>query len=178
MAKKSVYDIYYDWLLDKVMYYDMRSAGRDYSLLLKHLHAIQFVPVLDKDRNRVEDGKYMRFIFGEESAFWDEIKGSCTFLEMLVGLAYRIHEDIFEIDVDASLARWFWTMLENCGLDIYTNDAFDEAEIDEICRKIIERCYEFDGNGGLFPLVKTSQDQRKVEIWYQMQAYMIEKFGC
>lgn len=174
--KKTVYDIYYEWLMSQVMYKDMKRAGRDYSLLLECLHKAQFVPLLDKDRNRLDDGKYLRFIFGTESAYWDEIKGGCTFLEMLIGISIRINDDIFEIDDSASPARWFWMMMENCGLDKYTNDAWNEVEVVDKIGDIINRCYEFDGNGGLFPLKNPKEDQRNVEIWYQMQSYILENF--
>ena len=46
--------------------------------------------------------------------------------------------------------------------------------INEAFQMINERSYAFDGYGGLFPLRKPHQDQRNIEIWYQMQAYLME----
>jgi hypothetical protein len=39
----------------------------------------------------------------------------------------------------------------------------------------VNREYDPDGRGGLFPLDGTHANQREVELWYQMQAYIIER---
>jgi hypothetical protein len=74
-------------------------------------------------------------------------------------------------------------MLANADLD-----GFDDEKMlkDGMCAyyyvceiegKIMDRRYERNGQGGLFPLRKPAMDQRDVEIWYQANAYMIEKEG-
>jgi hypothetical protein len=41
------------------------------------------------------------------------------------------------------------------------------------CQRVINRTYGPDGSGGLFPLHKPHiLDQRRVELWYQMQYYL------
>jgi len=39
---------------------------------------------------------------------------------------------------------------------------------------LIWRDYHADGRGGFFPLTNPDTDQTKVEIWYQMNAYVTE----
>jgi hypothetical protein len=76
--------------------------------------------------------------------------------------------------------EWFWKILENAGLDLYDDGAFyghhGNTEVNEILNKIINREYRRDGKGGLFPLKRTNKDQRKVELWYQMNEYLVENY--
>jgi hypothetical protein len=46
--------------------------------------------------------------------------------------------------------------------------------IDDILDSVIWRTYSPDGRGGFFPLNQPQEDQRKIEIWYQMNKYVIE----
>ena len=46
-------------------------------------------------------------------------------------------------------------------------------KIDDILENWLWRTYEYDGSG-FFPLTTTEEDQTKVEIWYQMAAYINE----
>jgi hypothetical protein len=39
-----------------------------------------------------------------------------------------------------------------------------------------KREYFPSGKGGLFPLENPREDQTKVEIWYQMHAYVMENY--
>jgi hypothetical protein len=52
-----------------------------------------------------------------------------------------------------------------------------EKEIDDILTRLIERTYKPNGEGGFFPLPQTDEDQTKVEIWYQMSAYILTVVG-
>ena len=51
------------------------------------------------------------------------------------------------------------------------------AEADGGLDGFINRQYEANGEGGLFPLKGVCEDQREVEIWYQMNAYLYEHHG-
>ena len=179
MVKKTeadFYDGYFHWLLDVVMFHDMQRSGRSYLYLLKHMKGIQFTWNVESDVNRAEDGKYLRYTYSESVGYKYEIKGACSFLEMCVALATRMNDDIFDADPTARPARWFWIMMENCGLDRYTDDVYDPIEVEKICNRIIKRQYNRTGKGGFFPLKHPKEDQRNVEIWYQMQAYILENF--
>jgi hypothetical protein len=52
----------------------------------------------------------------------------------------------------------------------------DESTIRERAERMVARGYDENGNGGLFPLKNPKEDQRKVEVWMQLNAYIIEKF--
>jgi hypothetical protein len=71
---------------------------------------------------------------------------------------------------------WAWKLIKNLKLhNMY--DPLTSRKVDIIDEKIealIWRTYEPDGSGGFFPLKNAKEDQTKVEIWYQMNAYVIE----
>jgi hypothetical protein len=50
----------------------------------------------------------------------------------------------------------------------------DVAKIKNILDTLVWRTYQPDGRGGFFPLNHPEEDQTKVEIWYQMNKYVIE----
>ena len=177
-AELKLYNGYYSWLLNTIMFREMKQSGRSYIYLMKAMHKKDFTVVVDNDVNRYQDGKYLRHIFQDETGLpGDEIKGACTFLEMCIALANRITNDIFEHDMGSSPARWFWEMMENCGLDKYTDENFDELMVQKTMDRVIRRHYSKTGKGGFFPLKNPKKDQREVEIWYQMQSYVTENFG-
>lgn len=146
---------------------------RDYYGLLKQLHRIEFsedtFEPISNDVNRIADGLSIRNDFRK-----GQIIGPCSFLEFLIGLAYRI-EDVIGNDYVYS----FWEMIENLGLLEFDDDSIDlseSEEVEEVVSTFLNRRYKRDGRGGLFPLRHPKEDQRKVEIWYQMQAYLIENY--
>ena len=160
---------YFLWLCEQVM---LRQSDEDYSFLLRALHRKEFYWTVPNDDNRAEDGKDLRYEFVEEYDIfdYDVIKGPCTVLEMLIGLSRRFD------DGERVPAEWFWEMLENLfDMEKCTNDVVDPAYLDHVLDRLLDRTYEFNGVGGIFPLENPQKDQRKVEIWYQMQAYIIEK---
>jgi hypothetical protein len=46
--------------------------------------------------------------------------------------------------------------------------------VNDILYALIWRTYDPDGSGGFFPLLHSKKDQRQIEIWYQMHAYVRE----
>lgn len=149
-----------------------------------------------KDINRVKDGLDLRTRFADDyginidryrrknaqfdSFFSDD--SACSMLEMLVALSLRIRSDImWDSDDENRVPLWFWSMLNNTGLDLERcSDAyFDEnciVEIAEMCSRIVDRRYEKTGNGSFFPLKNYKKDLRKVELWYQMQFWIGENY--
>lgn len=129
------------------------------------------------DFNRSLDGKDLRSEFLEESSMeatdeWLEM--DCSILEMLVGLARRIS---FQTDWD--IDECFWLMIKNVELDKYNDERYHDGiahAVDYVLNTINHRTYEYNGQGGLFPLRTPAIDQRGVEIWYQMSAYLLENF--
>lgn len=103
--------------------------------------------------------------------YWLEL--GCSTLEMLVALAERA-----SFETSREPAHWFWFFLKNLGIDKYDDAHWSEAAERHVNRKIdqlIYRTYSPTGRGGLFPLHSAVEDQRRVELIYQMSAYFIEK---
>lgn len=138
------------------------------------LYTQPFAWWVPNDDNRAQDGLELRNEFFAETEGverdenWEVLE--CDLLELLVGLSRRLS---FMTGEDSS--TWFWIMIENLGLYQY-NDAADipEDTVKDVLEGLIWRTYDFDGNGGLFPLRNPSVDQRGVEIWYQLNEYIAE----
>lgn len=94
-------------------------------------------------------------------------------LEMLVALSRWI---AFEAGGDSR--DWFWHMLSNIEIDQYNDRVYNreaEERIQKALNTVIWRIYNRNGTGGgLFPLKKAVRDQRDVELWYQLNTYLIE----
>ncbi len=129
------------------------------------------------DANRAEDGLRLRERFEYETSTILPDLGECRMLEFLVALAIRLDESTYDWDNPGQTSEWFWKMIFNLGLqrfdDTYSNDPYEH--ITEAFDGINFRLYNEDGtDGGLFPLGRPREDQRQVEVWYQMMAYLSE----
>ena len=51
-----------------------------------------------------------------------------------------------------------------------------EEYVDNIIDTFLDRDYEANGDGGLFPLLAPQEDQTEVELWYQLSAYYMENY--
>jgi len=153
---------YLDWLRERVR---ERSHRRKYGDLCAWLHEQDFYGILPNDDNRCSDGEKLRDRFGIQ------LNKPCSMLEMLVGLAERMDYILFN-GYDDRTDKWFWLFVENLGLDPVLTDENDRNYA--IVKRFLERKYMANGFGGLFPLRHKNRDQRQVEIWYQMMAYIEE----
>lgn len=152
------------------------SGDETYDLLIRELYRKSFVAILDRDFNRVNDGLSLREKYMGDEA--DYIDGVCSVLECLIALAKRIDDIMYNPDFGENFVRWFWEMIENLGLDKFPDSNFSTRAVDTVIDRFVERKYDADGLGGLFPLRYPDPkiDQREVEIWYQMQAYLNENY--
>lgn len=173
-------ELYLRWLYSQVLPIESKNSSRNFWALLRQLYCTEFVWFVPNDDNRLEDGRDLRQEFLRSDASlpndsWDWIQMGCSMLEMLVALGRRL-----SFQMEGEPRFWFWTLLENVGLDKF-NDRFYKTdkqaeEVDEVLQRIIWRNYAEDGSGGLFPLKHPDEDQRKVEMWYQMSAYILEQW--
>lgn len=91
-------------------------------------------------------------------------------LELMIALSRRL-----SFEDDGEPRNWFWQLMENLGLERYNDHTpIPERAVDELLNGVIWRTYKRNGAGGLFPLKRASEDQRNVEIWYQLCAYLLE----
>ena len=163
-----------------------KIVGRtyEYSQLLTFLHGVEFYSLVHNDENRLKDGEHLR------ENYIDEVgptrapslpNGPCTVLEMLIGLAFRLEFDLSGGEYERPAADWFWVLVDNVGLTFYDDYILKvrpeiHPEMGKIVLNLLDRRYDSDGNGGLFPLKNPRQDQKQVEIWYQMSAWIIENY--
>lgn len=170
-------DLYLEWLYRHFGSVRNRAPARTFWTLARHLYSREFVWLIANDDNRAQDGKELRDEFASEQGL-DELDPNwaqlgCSMLEMLVALSRRA---AFESNREAS--DWFWIFLRNMGLHKITdavasaNDV--EGIIDEAVERVVFRTYYPNGVGGLFPLHDPHSDQRRVELWYQLSAYLLE----
>lgn len=178
-------EAYFTWLCSFVTSVSNRDRRHSYVKLLRILHKTEFVHYVPNDENRAMDGVYLREDFlsatPEYYATPDWMEMECSMLEMLIALAQRAD---FETDpgvVRDGVQGWFWIMLTNLGVHGYTDAAFMEGIADFVEEDISKhlhvvnyREYQRNGEGGLFPLRYARKDQRKVEIWHQLSAYLLE----
>lgn len=170
-------EAYLKWLYAQVASPRLRNPSRTYWSLLLQMYTTPYVWFVPNDDNRVADGVYLRDEFAHETGAiatqaWFEME--CSVLEMLVGLARRLS---FEDEGEAR--DWFWHLLENLGITPACADAHFNNEIadkvGEALDRVIWRTFRYNGQGGLFPLRHPDKDQRKVELWYQLNAYLLER---
>lgn len=173
-------DRYFEWLYSRIGAVRNRNPARSYWELARKLYSKEFVWLIPNDDNRVEDGKELRREFldelGTDGVDPEWVDLGCSLLEVMYALARRASD---EHDI-MTPGDWFWLMMENVGLKNYTDARIrrhtDEEQIDEILDAIVYRTYSYDGSGGLFPLREPRTDQRKVELWYQLAAYILEEY--
>lgn len=172
-------EVYLKWLYRKVLSPKSQNASRTYWNLLNHLYRRKFIWFIPNDDNRAEDGRDLRLEFFrhkqvEKDHIWYELE--CSVLEMLVALSVRL-----SFEADDTIAKWFWELIDNLGLTKFNDlvygdiNSYEAKEIDVAVDRLNNRTYRFDGFGGLFPLENPHEDQRKVEIWYQLSHYLAEQ---
>lgn len=177
MSVEPLDELYFRWLYSQVSNVRLKNPSRTHWSLLKLLHTKEFVWIVPNDDNRLEDGRLLRIEFVELHDIQDPegpwMDLGCSMLEMLIALARRLS---FEDDLPEE--QWFWHLLENLGLHSFTDrGGWSEQDVDEVLDDVIWRTYEEDGRGGLFPLQDAQEDQREVELWYQMSEYLLENGG-
>lgn len=142
--------------------------------LLNQLFSREFISLVPNDDNREADGMALRreFVSMEKvrprpSRTWMYM--GCSVLEMMIGVTRHL-----AFQAEGEPAEWFWILIDNLGLSWYSDGRWNGRKIDAIVERLVWRQYSYDGTGGLFPLQRPREDQRKVEIWSQMEAFILE----
>lgn len=167
-------DPYYNWLIGLIGDDYIR---RNYQKLLWKLYATQYIWELDYDRNRAQDGVYLRSIFRTETGLITDENKPCSVLEMFVALARRAENDIMhDPDFGDRSGKWFWIMMQNLGLDVYDDYHYFDNEVDRILDIFVHRRYGNTGVGGAFRMQNPVHDLRKNDLWWQMNTYLEQNF--
>lgn len=142
------------------------ATGRRDKYLAMLLDTIEYTYFVDNDENRAEDGKQLRINYG-----WINKDIPCSVLEMLLGVSLRMQ--FFLSHLDNSVSYFYDLLIGNLNL----RDLCQNYEVEDQVFIFLERRYKPNGYGGLFPLNRPFQDQRRIEVWYQMMAYIEENFS-
>lgn len=167
-------ELYLRWLYSQVGNVKLKDPRRTHWSLMRLLYKKEFVWLIPNDDNRLEDGRDLRMEFIHEFEITDVdpdwMTIGCSMLEMLIGLSRRLN---FEED-DNTVADWFWELIVNLGMQDIDADFDRKGTHGDTLDRVIWRTYKPSGRGGLFPLKHPEEDQRDVEIWYQLSAYLLE----
>jgi hypothetical protein len=173
----SLTEDYLRWLAPQIREDDgLSNPNKTYDGLLELMFEtkFEFLDTVSRDENRAKDGSALRIEFCNlRNIRTNSLNslGEASFLEVLIGLSRRL-----AFIAGGSAPGWAWILLANLNLhklaDPFTRPKARKAS--EALYRCIWREYEPDGSGGFFPLREPREDQRAVEIWYQMAAYVSE----
>lgn len=179
LFRDPLYEVYFDWLCSIV------KIG-DASILAAELHLIEYYWSIPNDDNRGLDAEDLRLHFVDEFGYSDSDLGvleerGVSMFEVLVALARRMDFIMYEEGLGSRVNHWFWELIGNMGLLSFDNSGYykvlwSSTDVQNIVYYILDRKYGRDGRGGLFPLKNSIKDQRKVELWYQMNLYLAENY--
>lgn len=180
MSKDELNNEYFEWMYELV-YDKSRSRGLSYRKLLFALHTMEFTYSIGLDGNRCEDGIDLRYKFGYEHSYNEDIitrylaDTPCSILEMMIALTIRCEGNIMQdSEIGDRTSYWFWTMIDNLGVGMMSDLKFDKDYVTLVLNNFLNRDYGYHGEGGLFTVSKPRRDMRNVEIWYQMCWYLEE----
>lgn len=179
------------FLVDDYVYYLYRivqNGGENHRKLCIELFKNRFfitrsAPKRDIDREK--DGLELRKEWSNDSLDGEFHIIPCTILEMIIGISKRMSEQLMDEDGEDKTAQYFWEIMENLGLTCMDDDNFGwdtglaQKKIAKTCEILCKRQYNPDGTGGgMFPMPGLlGINQKKMEIWYQMQEYINWKYG-
>ncbi len=171
---------YSQWL------HELVDPQERYRILLTMLFELEFTWIVDRDVNRAEDGCSLRdrfSVYAEMDCEESWMDWPCSVLEMLIGLSYRMENDLYDPSYGDRMPKWFWVMVSNMGLRGCTDENVsgdrDTAKM-YICEqvdKMLNRRYDSDGRDcALFRRPETSDvDYKTAEIWCQANDFVLEK---
>ncbi len=176
MMSTNVDERYLSWLCGLIA---DGGRGKDSKIrrgekMIRGLFDESFHYFIPNDDNRADEGKDLRIRYIEitqtrlDPHFYFR---DCSVLEMLIALSERMAFQIFNPmqERDPDVSGCFWEIIENLRLKPNQSNA-------AIIYKLLKREYMESGLGGMFPLEDHREDQRAIEIWYQMMAYLNENY--
>ena len=176
MLNEQLLNEYYLWLLGKIDGYGY--SVDDYTELTWQLFETDFKWTIKNDSNRASDGLNLRYEYvhvdGGQYCSEFELK-KASVLEVLIALAINWeHEITYDSRIGDRSALWFWTMIKNLGLIEMPDWAYDPDFVSDTVDIWLDRQFGKTGEGSPFPVKFGEHDQRKVEIWFQLQQFVFE----
>ena len=169
---------YFEWLISQIQV----NGTRTFNELFGRMHDTEFLWTVPNDDNRIGDALELRPEFldhihslspREIKRFRSPTERPVSVLEVLIALSRRL---TFYAGHTAPV--WAWKLIKNLGLN-KASDPLDDVKaqrVEDTLYALIWRTYEPDGVGGFFPLNWAKEDQTKIEIWDQMNQYIMENF--
>lgn len=175
MINQPLDELYFQWLYSQVADPNTEEPYLSYWKLLRYFFTRKFEWQIPRDENRAADGKELRYEFVHDSNLsmvdHEWLHMDCSMLELMVGLSRRL-----SFEADGEPHYWFWRLMENIGLNGYSDDRqIPVRKIENTLDRVIFRQYKSSGLGGFFPLKHADRDQRKAELWVQLCAYVNEQ---
>lgn len=161
---------------------EQHNPEKTYWDILGIMFEKEFVWLVPHDDNRIGDGLLLRREFCEARGLPSNAlsfllgggpsEEACSFLEVLIGISRRL-----AFAAGGREPMWAWQLLTNLGLHKMPDPLRprQQRRVDDILDACVFRTYASDGSGGFFPLSWPEEDQTKVEIWYQMAAFIDEQ---
>jgi len=172
---------YFDYLLSLVDSPDVYN----HRVMLGILFGTDFRWSIHNDDNRASDGLEIRYNFEQEcdvsSAEMQELLNvPCSVMEVVCGLAIRMDETMRD-PMEHHVNRWFWELMGNLNLLVFTDEDFEKGlwnvrDVGKILDIFMDRTYDELGHGGLFPRNFCDKNQKEVELYGQMNGYLMEKY--
>ena len=175
MTRVRLPEAYLEWLEPQLR---DENNGKSYSDLIILMFQTEFplevARAVPNDDNRLADGMELRSEFSREFRVKYEdllAMGPASFLEVLIGLSRRL-----EFAAGGSAPGWAWQLVCNLELHRMSNPLSEakQRHVRDILETVIHRKYRPDGQGGFFPLAFPDEDQTRIEIWYQLHAFLEE----
>lgn len=180
MIREDLNEIYLDWMYH-IVCDDRYSTENTYRKLFDQLYNTEFTYTLPMDGNRFEDGVNLRYRFGRDNGYPDQVIATyldycpCSVLEMMIALSIRCEDHIMDNpELGNRVGQWFWQMIVNLGLGGMKDGNFDPEYVEERLDIFLNRKYTRDGDGALFRVHDPHRDMRTTDIWYQMCWYLDE----
>ena len=180
MNTQRIRDAYFEWMGGLVCSRASvrEESGHSLGRLFRYLNEREFTYSHPRDANRAADGIDLRHRFAYERGYStrDTLialgETPCSVLEMLVALAVRCENIMYDPAFGNRSGLWFKNMLMTLGIDDMYDIWFDPEHVKAAVDLFLNREYREDGRGGLFIVEDPPQDMRKTEIWYQMMWYL------
>ena len=154
-----------------------------YERILYVLDSTPFIWSIERDANRANMGLELKDDWFTSLSSIKEredvyLSGFSLTVASVFDVIYSLARSIDEILYDPNgnntlkyLEELILNLYKSYDMDIFDADITDDSLQIPIFR-FIDREYKYNGVGGLFPLDNPVDDQRDVELWYQMQAYI------
>lgn len=167
-------EAYFNWLYEKIRPEDNTDLV-PFLTVSAMAHRMQFNDAVPNDQNRSADAIELRREYeieypGPSDRIWMAMPASI--FEVLIALTRRCN-----FWSEQGVAEWYDIFMQNLGLTKFNDVLWIGKNTPQVKRRLEKfnaRIYGTNGVGGLFPLRDAHEDQREIELWFQMASYMTE----